>query len=229
MFLSWVLNCGWRVAQPFIKLYYRLVKKCSFDRGSYLSYLTHLEGNNYIGRNTYIPGTSMGYGSYIAENSHYFHVKMGRYCCVGPRTAVICGRHPISTFVSVHPFFFRGKENGFSYVEQPLFDEYVYAEEATGTSVVIGNDVWIGADAKIMEGVKIGDGAVIAANSLVLKNVEPYAVVAGVPAKTIKYRFNSEQIEYLLNIKWWDKPQKWIEENALLFSDIDAFMRGQKE
>ena len=229
LIFAWILNSGWRIVQPLVKLYYRVMKRCSFDRGAYLSYLTKFEGNNRIGRNTYVPGTIMGYGSYISDNSHFFHVQIGRYCCIGARTAVICGRHPIDKFVSVHPFFFRGKENGFSYVEKSIFDEYVYADKDTKTSVIIGNDVWIGADAKIMEGVTIGDGAVIAANSLVLKDVEPYAVVAGVPAKVIKYRFEPEKREYLLNIKWWEKPQKWISENATLFSDIEVFINKQKE
>lgn len=229
MLVAKFLNIGWRIVQPIIKLYYRIVKKCNFEQGSYISYLTRLEGQNSIGRNTYVPGTVLGYASYIADNSHFFHARIGKYCCIGPRTATICGRHPVKKFVSLHPYFYRGKENGFSYVEEALFDEYVYADNESKTSVIIGNDVWIGADAKIMEGVKIADGVIIAANSLVLRDVEPYAVVAGVPAQIIKYRFEPEQIEYLLNLKWWNKSQKWIKENAVQFSDIEDFMRDQKE
>ena len=75
---------------------------------------------------------------------------------------------------------------------------------ATKGDIRIGNDVWIGEDAKILSGVTIGDGAVIGANSLVTKNVPPYAVVGGVPAKIIKYRFPENVISRLLQIKWWD-------------------------
>lgn len=92
--------------------------------------------------------------------------------------------------------------------------------------VIIGNDVWIGADALILSGVTIGDGAVIGARAVVTKNVEPYEVVAGNPAKHIRYRFSQEQIAGLLKLQWWDWDMEKIEEASdLLFSDrIDDFI-----
>ena len=75
---------------------------------------------------------------------------------------------------------------------------------------VIGNDVWIGNNATIMQGVKIGDGAIIGTNSLITKDVEPYTIVGGNPAKEIRKRFDAQTIEFLLKLKWWDWDVKKI-------------------
>ena len=80
-----------------------------------------------------------------------------------------------------------------------------------------------------MENITIGDGAIIACGSVVTKSVEPYTIVAGVPAIEKKKRFNDEEIEYLLKIKWWDKDEKWIKENASLFVNIDKFKKEVEE
>ena len=92
--------------------------------------------------------------------------------------------------------------------------------------IVIGNDVWIGAKATIFGGVKIGDGAVIGAGSVVTKDVEPYSIVAGNPAKFIKNRFTKEQIEKLMHIKWWNWDHSKVEKLSMeLWSDnIDGFI-----
>lgn len=93
-------------------------------------------------------------------------------------------------------------------------------------SIHIGNDVWIGQGVTVMSGVKIGDGAVIAANSTVTKDIEPYTIAGGVPAKPIKKRFDDKTIERLLDSKWWNLPDEWLRENSnLLFSDnIEEFL-----
>jgi virginiamycin A acetyltransferase len=102
---------------------------------------------------------------------------------------------------------------------------------STKGDVIIGNDVWIGANVTIMSGVTIGDGAVIANNSHVVKNVEPYSLVGGNPAKLIKYRFTPEQIEKLLKIKWWYWDDKKINKfTPLLCNDnIDKFINSAFE
>jgi len=99
---------------------------------------------------------------------------------------------------------------------------------STKGDVIIGNDVWIGQNVTIMSGISIGDGSVIANNSHVVKNVEPYSLVGGNPAKLIKYRFTTDQIEKLLKIKWWD----WEDDKINMFTpllcnpDIDEFIRS---
>ena len=91
--------------------------------------------------------------------------------------------------------------------------------------VEIGNDVWIGSHVLILDGVTIGDGAVVAAGAVVTKDVEPYAIYGGVPAKLIKYRFPPKTIEMLLKMKWWDKEEKWIREHTEDFEDVERFTR----
>jgi virginiamycin A acetyltransferase len=94
-------------------------------------------------------------------------------------------------------------------------------------NVIIGNDVWIGANVTIMSGVTIGDGVVIANNSHVVKDVEPYSLIGGNPAKLIKYRFTPEQIEKLLKIKWWYWDDEKINTfTPLLCNNIDEFIKS---
>ena len=90
--------------------------------------------------------------------------------------------------------------------------------------MVIGNDVWIGANVSILPGVYIGDGAVIAAGAVVTKDVEPYAIVGGVPAKVIRYRFSPKEIYILLKIKWWDWSVEEVERNIELLYDPVKFI-----
>lgn len=116
------------------------------------------------------------------------------------------------------------KQCGETYVNEQKFVENNYADSEKKFSVVIGNDVWICSGAKIIAGVTIGDGAVIAANATVTKDVLPYSVVGGTPAKEIKKRFTEEQINFLLDFKWYDKSIDWIRNNAEYFEDIEVFM-----
>ena len=92
--------------------------------------------------------------------------------------------------------------------------------------IVIGNDVWIGYEAVIMAGVTIGDGAVIGTRAVVTKDVPPYTIVGGVPARQIRKRFSEDKIEYLLNLKWWDWPIEKISQNIefIKSADLTAFL-----
>ena len=91
---------------------------------------------------------------------------------------------------------------------------------------VVGHDVWIGSEAIVMPGIEIGHGAVIGTRAVVTRDVEPYAVVGGVPARTIRHRFPPEQVEALLRIRWWDWPDDQIRAAVPLLSsgDIDTFL-----
>ncbi len=122
---------------------------------------------------------------------------IGKYCSIGRDVAIAPGMHP-SKFLSSSPYFYC------EFLGWREEDEY---EEMT-TPCKIGNDVWIGHGVFIKDGITIGDGAIIAAGAVVVKDVEPYCVVGGVPAKMIKYRFDEETIKKLLELKWWDMDKE---------------------
>ena len=103
-----------------------------------------------------------------------------------------------------------------------MVDEILHTD--SGRCLEVGNDVWIGDNVLIKGGVTIGDGAIIAMGAVVVKDVPPYAIVGGVPAKIIRYRFDKEAINKLIAISWWNKPQEWIKQNAKYFNDAGAFL-----
>ena len=205
-----------------IIIFYKNRKKCSFGNSCNIGYNSFFDGNNVIGSNTIFTG-KICYGSYIGEKS-VITANIGNYSSIAGNVKIITGVHPINSFVSTHPVFYSTlKQNGNSYVNENLFEEFNYADETNKIPVIIGNDVWIGYGVTIISGVKIGDGSVVLAGSIVTKDVPPYSVVGGVPAKHIKFRFSDEIINFLLKIKWWYWKESKIKENVLLFSDIETF------
>ena len=180
------------------------------------------EGRNAIGRHASVLKSSLGYGSYVASGSFLRGAKVGRYCCIGKQVRVIDVTHPSRQYVSVHPLFFAEKTVvGESYVARQKFEETVKLPDDPKFSVRIGNDVWIGDGAMILGGHVIGDGAIVAAGAVVTKDVEPYTIVAGVPARPVRKRFSDDEIHFLEELRWWDKGEEWIRENAEKFDDIN--------
>lgn len=138
----------------------------------------------------------------------YFGCRIGRYCSFGEQVQI--GRHPHPMhWASTSPFFYWQYKDVLDQelpegVEMHPRDFLQSSPPVTAKLTQIGNDVWIGHGAFILPGVTIGDGAAIAAKSVVTKDVPPYAVVAGAPARIKRYRFPEEQIEKLLESKWWE-------------------------
>lgn len=188
----------------------------------YFNRNTIFEGNNVIHSRAVVSNSIIGRNTYVGKGSFLPNCKIGRFCSIASNVKVVSGNHPTSVFVSTCPSFYStANQNGQAFVKHTKFNE---SETIDGYDVVIGNDVWIGSQVGIKGGVCIGDGAVIAMGAIVTKDIPPYAIVGGVPAKVIKYRFSEEQIESLLKIRWWDKPDEWLISNADFFENIDIFV-----
>jgi len=121
------------------------------------------------------------------------NTSIGKFCSIAPKVRMGLGKHPIN-YISTSPLFYAPKNPLlFKICKSPKFDEF--------EPITIGNDVWIGVNVTIMDGIKVGDGAIIGANSVVTKDVEPFSIVGGVPAKEIKKRFETAIIEKLMELK----------------------------
>jgi acetyltransferase-like isoleucine patch superfamily enzyme len=134
-------------------------------------------------------------------------VRIGKYCSIASNVFIFGGGEHNTELISTFPF-----KNFFQNFE-------IDPNVTTKGPVIIGNDVWIGTNAIILSGISIGDGAVIGAGSVVTKDVPPYTIVAGNPAKIIKYRFTDDQIKKLLKISWWNWPLEKIIANIDCFYD----------
>jgi acetyltransferase-like isoleucine patch superfamily enzyme len=143
--------------------------------------------------------SSIGAYSYVGCDSIVQNTNIGSFCSIGRQVFIGLGTHPINHF-STSPLFYRTRNTfGVSVIERDLsFEEY--------RPVEIGHDVWIGAGAMILDGVCIGHGAVIAAGAVVTKDVDPYMIVGGVPARVLGRRFGEEKSERLLESEWWNWP-----------------------
>lgn len=154
-----------------------------------------------------IANTTLGDYSYVAPNSKLNNVTIGKFSSIGPEVMAGLGRHPSKGFVSTHPAFYSVLgQVGKYFVEKNYFDEVA--------PIHIGNDVWIGARAVIVDGVNIGDGAIVGAGAVVTKDVPDYAVMGGVPARLLRYRFTPEEIDHLKRIQWWNRDEAWLQRNA---------------
>lgn len=165
----------------------------------------------HYGKNVRVdPGTivtedvSIGDESYVNRNSSLENCEIGKYCSISEGVFISTWEHNYKA-VSTHPF-----------AESEEF------RKRKRDKVIIGNDVWIGLRAIVMEGVHIGDGAVIGAGAVVTKNVMPYEIVGGIPAKHIKWRTDPETIQFLGEYRWWDKSKEQLEGiKDIIQSDID--------
>ena len=197
---------------------------------AYRQVLYHTEDSIYrgckIGRYTY------GYAELL--EIYPMAESIGRYCSING-TARIWNNHPMGYITTSplldYPLFYSEdkyierksliQKYGMHFNNHPFENSPLRKNE----SVIIGNDVWIGANVIILPGVHIGDGAVLAAGAVVTKDVAPYAIVGGIPAKVISYRFEEEIIEKLLKIRWWEWPHEKIEEKIELLYQPEVFVK----
>lgn len=153
-----------------------------------------------------------GMHSYINNGFIRSHSEIGRFCSIGRNVSIGLGVHDYNNF-STHPLLSNGKRLDSYFVDK-------------NRRVVIGNDVWIGDRVLINSGIVIGDGCVIAAGSVVTKDIPPYSIVGGVPARFIKYRFSEDIIDKLIALKWWNYSLDKI--NLHRYETIENFIDKMK-
>ena len=152
-----------------------------------------------IYRNVKIKGSRVGAYTYISVGTDIENAEIGKYCSIADHCRIGMSSHSLG-YLSTSPIF----TQSMNALQERWVKEDVFEHKSDDERVILGNDVWVGSHALIKGGVHIGDGACIAAGAVVVKDVPPYAIVGGVPAKVIKYRFSSDMIDRLLEIKWWD-------------------------
>lgn len=212
----------------FIYLKWKWRGKLKFPWSANIELNSEFEGMNQIHPNTTFNGY-LGYGSYIGPNSN-LNAKIGKFTSIA--SSVICnaGRHPYTyPYVTTAPCFFslnpNHTQNGGTFANVQCYDELSYADLDKTYPVIIGNDCWIGEGVFLVGGIKVGDGAVVLAHAVVSKDVPPYAIVGGVPAKIIRYRYSPEDIKFLLETQWWNNSKDWFKDNWALLNDINQLKR----
>jgi len=157
--------------------------------------------------------------SYFAGYNQVYYANIGKFCSVASFARINTTNHPTYSRIAQHHFTYRSEKFDFG------DDDTEFFIKRKARTVIIGNDVWIGHNASIMPGISIGNGSVIGTGAVVTKDVEPYSVVAGVPAKRIKMRFTDDLIAGIERLKWWDWDYEILKERLPDFRDMDAFVR----
>ncbi len=183
-------------------LLFPIKKNCKLSKTSKLDYMTTL--NN----------VSIGEYSYVGAKTNITCASIGNYTSISSNCMIGGGEHPLD-WVSTSPVFNNQKS-----ILRKQFSKHEYNPYK---KVIIGNDVWIGSNVCIKSGVEISDGAVIGMGSVVTKNVGPYEIWCGNPAKRIRSRFSEEDIDFLVNVKWWEWDEEKIRDFSGTFNNIVEF------
>ena len=167
-----------------------------------------------IGPRTNINESKLDDYSYVMNDSSIMHADIGRFCSIAAQTRLNPGNHPLWR-PALHHFTYRSRSYGFE-----LEDDHGFFAWRRKHQVTVGHDVWIGHGVTVLPNVTIGTGAAIGAGAVVSKDVPAFAVVAGVPAKIIRYRFDEATQERLLRLAWWNWDRRQLEAALPDFRDL---------
>lgn len=156
--------------------------------------------------------------SYVAGDSSIIYADIGKFCSIAAHTRINPGNHPMQR-VTQHPLTYRRVMYGFGDVDDDAFFDWRRAAR-----VHVGHDVWLGHGAILLPGVRVGTGAVVAAGAVVSRDVDPYTIVAGVPARPLRMRFPVAVAERVQAIAWWDWTRAELEQRIDDFLDLDQFL-----
>lgn len=190
----------------------------------YMACVSNCQFGNYntLYEGAVLSNVVLGDFSYVASNSKLANMSIGKFSCIGPEVMAGLGKHPSRDFVSTHPIFYSPLGQAqITFAANSAYEEFA--------QIRIGNDVWIGARAIILDGVTIGDGAIVGAGAVVTGDVPAYAVMGGVPAKILRYRFEPAEINFLRQLKWWDKDVDWLRQNSTTMHNIRLLMGGHQD
>lgn len=179
---------------------------------------SEIGGWTWIGPGSSIVESTFGDYSYTAGDVSIIYSEVGKFCSIASHARLNPGNHPMER-VTQHHMTYRRAQYGFDDEDDAAFFDWRRADRVT-----VGHDVWIGHGAILLPGVSVGHGAVIGAGAVVTKDVEPYMIVVGVPAKPLRPRFPEKTAEKLLALAWWDWPRELLEERFAEFNNLDAFL-----
>ena len=164
----------------------------------------------------FLHNVEVGDYSVLAYNARIANVKIGKFCSIGPNFCCGLGLHPTNGISSSAMFYSTSKLNGMTLSKDDKYEETKQS--------FIGNDVYIGANVFVLDGVKISDGAVVGAGAVVTKDIPPYAIALGIPAKVVKFRFDEETIKALLEKQWWNGTDVDLQQVEKYFWDVEKFL-----
>jgi acetyltransferase-like isoleucine patch superfamily enzyme len=178
--------------------------KCSFEEGVVIQ------------EDVRLSNATIGGHSYVSERSILWNCRIGRYCSIGPEVRIGLGIHPTRNVISTYPGFYSTRR------DVPI-SFHTGRGDPEHRMVSVGHDVWIGARVVVLDNVTISDGAIIGAGSIVTRDIPPYAVAVGAPARVTRVRFSESEIGILERVAWWNRDIEFCRANAPYFDDPRLF------